>query len=1122
MPQASHADQSTGTQGAGSSSITVTRPAGASVANRFVAVVMNSDVGSAADMTLNGGTGAAFNAVSYTLSGSGMLIRLFWKFTNGSEPASWSGTKSNGADTAYTCVVSQDVDTSSTPQITASVLTLTGSATTVPTPGATPQGTDDLEYRWALAQPNGNSRTVTGFAAATPTLNMLSNVQSTTYSMQRAAHRQLADGSATPSLNATFSATTPNRFALTINLKSASAPATEVDLGYAEEEDIAYEPTTELGLSADLGVAIEEDIALDVVAEITIPVEAYLDIAIEQDLALTPTHTGGEPPPLPPPPPPRDTRDPRMPYVQCEVGFVTDASVQGYLVLDDPERGKLDVAKLAPGGGGTSIGGEIFEDVSAYLSSVTTRQGATRVESPLIRYEAGEATCVLRNEDRRFDPTNLDGPYVSGSGSADTSAEMFTCTKGLNRTWGITIGIRSHASTGPATLRNVSAADDAGGSRSIDKPPGTVQNDYLIAINLSDWGTLASVGTPTGGASWGSPLVSQSYGTNRGHVKVWGKYAGAAEPSTYGFTKDSNSDSVLIVIAIRDVALASTPVVEFDLVENTALVDTPGITPLTPNDFEVRFAGGVASGGTLASWVDTPDGFSEIVDLDSRGYATATVGVRTLNAVGEGSTQLEPMRPIRFLATWGSTTNMVPNPSIEEGSLAGWSGDSSSELVASTTHAIYGRFSMQMKKLDDNVFHIVQATTSWSTGTAGEGEEVAFSTWVYVPASAYDSFDSFLVRGIDESSNEAIAFGFIDKPQLPDRWERVKAVGTVQTGRVVYGLQIQVWTDGGHSVGDVVAYLDGIQMMKGSRPEPFTNNSKRYPLWQGFVDDWNVSWDEGNGPLWSETSVEATDAFKVFEAIDRLPSSPQGGGEDAGSRINRILDTVFWPTDLRIIEIGDSTLQETTLEGTVLNELQHAVDSELGEGYIDSSGRFVFRNRNAILEEERSTVPQAIFGDNYLNPQELPWESIGFSTDTAQLVNSVSIGRAGGEVQVVEDTASKARYLISTHNREDLLLETDGEALAYANWILALSNKPEQRFTSMTINVLKDPWRLFPQVLERQIGDMIQIIRRPPGGGSPIVKNVIIRGIQHEIGQVHWVTTWQFQSADKFANVVPF
>jgi hypothetical protein len=1122
VPQASHLGHTTGTN-QGATSFNVTRPTGADVSGRLVMVFMNSDTGVVADMTLAAGTGAAWNVADPTgwaLSNDAMKVRAFWKYTNGAEPATWTGGKQSSADTAWTAICAQDVDTSFSPQFTPTTLTQTTSSTTISLLGATPLSTDDLEYRVAFAMHGSATRTVSAIAG-TPSFTLTTSVQSNNYSLQRAGYRQLASGSATSAGNATFSATTPNRFGLTVNLRSASAPPTEVNLGWASEEDHAYAPTVAMGLAVDLGWASEEDHAYAPTAEITIPVEANLDIAIEQDLAPGLTHRGGQPPPPPPPPPPRDTRDPRMPYVQCEIGFVTDASVQGYLVLDDPERGKLDVGKLAPGGGGASIGGEIFEDVSAYLSSLSTRQGATRVESPLIRYEAGEASCVLRNEDRRFDPTNLNGPYVSGSGSLDTSAETFVCTKGLLRTFGVTIGIRSHASTGPATLRNFTAQQHFGSSASLDKPPGTVSGDYMVAINLSDWGVAGDMGNPTGGASWGSPLVNQSYGTNRGHIKVWGKYADGSEPSTYGFTKHSTADSVLVVLTIRDVAAASTPVIEFDLVSNTALVDTPGITPLTPNDFEIRFAGGVASGGTLASW-ESPDGLGEIVDLDSNGYATGTVATRVLNAVGEGETQLVPMRPIRFLATWGSTTNMVPNPSMEEGSLTGWSGDGSSTLVASTTQSIYGRFSMRIDKLTDNAFHVVSATTQWTTGTAAEGDVVSASFWVYVPASAYDSLDAFLIRGIDEAGIESLAFGFVDKPVQADRWERIKATATVGSGKVVYGLQIQAWTDGGHAIGAIIGYLDGIQMVKGTKPEPFTNNSKRYPLWQGFVDDWEVAWDEGNGPNWSETSVGATDAFKVFEAVDRLPSAPAGGGEDTGSRLNRILDTVFWPNDLRIIEIGDSTLQETTLEGTVLNELQHALDSELGEGYMDSSGRFVFRNRNAVIEEERSTVPQAVFGDNYLNPQELPWESLGFATDTAQMVNKVSIARAGGVVQVIEDAASIARFLMKTHNREDLLLETDGEALAYANWIMALSNKPEQRFESMTINVLKDPWRLFPQVLERQIGDMIQVIRRPPGGGDPIVKNVIIRGIQHQVGQVSWKTTWQFQSGDKYSTVVPF
>lgn len=1118
MPQASHVNQTVGSQSAGTS-FNVTRPTGGDVSGRYIMVVMASDVGVVGDMTLAAGGGATWNVgMSHAMSNDSLKVRVFWKFANGSEPSTWAGTKNSGADCAWTAVVTQDVDTGSTPTIStpSGIYSVATTATTIPTPGISGFGSDDFEYRFAAANPNNNSRTISSYAATTPTLNLLTGIQSTTYSMMRGAYRALTSSGATADVNATFSATTTNRVGLSVRLKSAAAAATNVNLGWASEEDASYVLTSTIGLNANLGWASEEDASYAFDAQITIPVDAYLDIAIEQDLANTPTHTGGQPPPPPPPPPPRDTRDPRMPYVQCEIGFVTDASVQGYLVLDDSERGKLDVGKLAPGGG-ASIGGEIYEDVSAYLSAVTTRQGATRVESPLIRYEAGEAQVTLRNEDRRFDPTNLDGPYVTGSGSTATGTESFTSTKGLPRAWGVTIGIRSHATTGPATLRAVEATTSQGGSGTVNKPSGTVQNDYMVAINISDWGTAASVGTPTGGAAWGSALINSSYGTNRGHLKVWGKYAGAAEPASYGFTKDAFADSVLIVLTIRDVALASAPVIDFDPIAFASVIDTPGITPLTPNDFEVRLAGGVTDGAPLGSWT-VPSGFAEYADLDSSGWVTTVVGTRTLNAIGQGETQLVPMRPIRVLATWGSTTNMVPNPNFEEG-LTGWSGDASSSLAVTTARSIYGRYSMSMTKTSDNAFHVVQATTTWSEGTAADGDSVAFSAWVYVPAAAYDNLNSFLVRGVDETNTEAIAFGFLDKPRQADRWERVKGVSTVLPGKVVYGLVIQAWTNGSHPNSTLIAYVDGVQMIQGTRPEPFTNNVKRYPLWTGFVDEWEIAW---NGPDWSETSVEATDAFKVFENVDRLPSSPQGGGEDAGARLNRVLDTVFWPNDLREIAVGDSTVQETTLEGTVLSELQHVLDSELGEGYMDGSGRFVFRNRNAVLTEPRSTTPQALFGDNYLNPQELPWESIGFATDTTQMVNKVSVGRAGGVVQVVEDAASQAKYLIRTFNREDLLLETDGEALSYANWILALSSKPEQRFVSMTINVLKDPWRLFPQVLERQIGDMIQIIRRPPGGGAPIVKNVIIRGIHHEIGQVSWKTTWQFQAADKFDDVVPF
>jgi len=64
----------------------------------------------------------------------------------------------------------------------------------------------------------------------------------------------------------------------------------------------------------------------------------------------------------------------------------------------------------------------VWTDVSHWLQApMTIRRGSSRVEGPVIRYEPGVATVRLKNGDRRFDPTNLAGPYVSGGVSQVTA-----------------------------------------------------------------------------------------------------------------------------------------------------------------------------------------------------------------------------------------------------------------------------------------------------------------------------------------------------------------------------------------------------------------------------------------------------------------------------------------------------------------------------------------------------------------------------------------------------------------------------------------------------------------------------------------------------------------------------
>ncbi|WP_204064183.1 hypothetical protein [Planobispora siamensis] len=293
-----------------------------------------------------------------------------------------------------------------------------------------------------------------------------------------------------------------------------------------------------------------------------------------------------------------------------------------------------------------------------------------------------------------------------------------------------------------------------------------------------------------------------------------------------------------------------------------------------------------------------------------------------------------------------------------------------------------------------------------------------------------------------------------------------------------------------------------------------TWNSVTYDLFRGYVDTWDIDWE---GDYESEANVPATDAFKIFGADSRTAlGAPVGAGELSGARVNRILDSLGWSALDRVISTGNSAMQGTTLEGDGLSELQTVADSEIGELYIDGAGRVVFRNRQALVSETRSTTVQATFGGD---PGELPYYKVGISYDDTMMANRVKATREGGAEQVAEDTDSIDEFEAHTFERSGLAHVSDGETLSWAQWLLHLGKEPELRFDEITIRPIKDETSLFPQVLSREIGDRIAITRRPPGGGDVVYREVFIRGIEHTIEGGHrWETRWILQSATQVGS----
>lgn len=286
-----------------------------------------------------------------------------------------------------------------------------------------------------------------------------------------------------------------------------------------------------------------------------------------------------------------------------------------------------------------------------------------------------------------------------------------------------------------------------------------------------------------------------------------------------------------------------------------------------------------------------------------------------------------------------------------------------------------------------------------------------------------------------------------------------------------------------------------------------------YELWRGVADDFTSVWYD---PGHCVTTLTATDAFKVFQGINRAAGALVGAGETSGARVNRILDAASWPAGDRLISDGNTTVQETDLSGDVLSQLRQVADTEIGELYVDGGGRLVFRNRLALMQDTRSNTSQATFGDS---GTELPYTDLQQATDDATFYNKTRVTRAGGTEQTAQDTASQALFYERTYvPSTQPILETDAAALTYAQWLLAVSSEPEIRFTSMTIEPASDPANLWPQALGRQIGDRITIRRRPPGGGSLIERDCFIRGIEHRFGNEEWSTVWALQDATRYGG----
>jgi hypothetical protein len=293
-----------------------------------------------------------------------------------------------------------------------------------------------------------------------------------------------------------------------------------------------------------------------------------------------------------------------------------------------------------------------------------------------------------------------------------------------------------------------------------------------------------------------------------------------------------------------------------------------------------------------------------------------------------------------------------------------------------------------------------------------------------------------------------------------------------------------------------------------------TYNSITYDVFSGYALAWQESWEGGGGTDRTGdavVTVPCADELARLSGYDGYEQPPAGGGETAGQRIHRILNTAGH-TGNRAVDPGRQTMQATTLAANTTTELKLTADSEGGALYIAADGTVVFENQYALMENTRSNTVQATWGDG---PGELAYDEPVVSYDGDLVANIASFAAVGSTAQIATDNTSRALYGDRTEVRTDLICETDAQALALATWHVQRYKDPELRVEGITVRPRNRPALLFPQVLGRQVRDLMRVVRRPPGDHT-ITRDVFVSGITHTITGGTWVTAFELWSASPY------
>jgi hypothetical protein len=272
-----------------------------------------------------------------------------------------------------------------------------------------------------------------------------------------------------------------------------------------------------------------------------------------------------------------------------------------------------------------------------------------------------------------------------------------------------------------------------------------------------------------------------------------------------------------------------------------------------------------------------------------------------------------------------------------------------------------------------------------------------------------------------------------------------------------------------------------------------------YPIFAGYITNYNTTTPKYTGDL-VYTTLTAVDGFRLFHNAQFFGVVGATAGETTGSRITKILDTIGFPASMRDIDTGLTTVQaDPATQRTALAAMQTVATTEYGAIYMDGSGDVVFQDRQLTTTSVAGTP--VVFKDD---GTAIGYNDVKWVLDDSQVYNKATVTRQGGSVQTVTNQASIDKYFTHSYNQSGLLMQTDAEALQYAQAFIASRQETSIRVDELTLDLQQDDYTAGTIAgLDLDFFDPITITTTQPNSTS-LTKTVQVFNIAHQIRPDSW------------------